>query len=141
MVILYFFHSFSFSPRRKFVFQPKYRAIIFNFIAVYFFSSLLRGDQSIVFCTYPYTVTVSELKVHARKARRTLRASRNVYCETGDKINFPPVLCFNRQSSSSSVFRRCLFSPCLLFCPGAFSVVSGPCVTLLPRVRSKSSCS
>ena len=57
-VILYFVHSFSFSPSRRFVFQhlfkPKYRANIlylFDFhCCQHFFSSLRRGDQSTFYC-------------------------------------------------------------------------------------------
>ena len=53
-VISYFLHSFSCSPRRRFVFQTeisgKYTVLVLISILFYFFSSLRRGDQSTVFC-------------------------------------------------------------------------------------------
>ena len=53
-VILYFLHSFSFIPRRRFVFQAemsdKYIALVLISVLFYFFSSLRRGGQSTVFC-------------------------------------------------------------------------------------------
>ena len=56
-VILYFLHSFSFSPRRRFVFQTeisgKYIVIVLISLLFYFFSSPRRGDQSTVFCIVP----------------------------------------------------------------------------------------
>ena len=52
-VILYFLHSFSFSPRRRFVFETKisgkYLVLVLISLLFYFFSSLRRGDQSTVF--------------------------------------------------------------------------------------------
>ena len=50
---MYFLHSFSFSPRREFVFQTeisdKYIVLVLILISFYFFPSLRRGDQSTVF--------------------------------------------------------------------------------------------
>ena len=47
-------YSFSFSPRRRFVFQTeisgKYTVLVSISVLYYFFSSLRRGDQSTVFC-------------------------------------------------------------------------------------------
>ena len=51
-VILYFLYSFSFSPRKRFVFQTeisgKYIVLVLISRLFYFLSSLRRGDQSIV---------------------------------------------------------------------------------------------
>ena len=51
--ILYFLYSFSFSPRRRFVFQTEisWKYIVFILISLlfYLFSSLSRGNQSTVF--------------------------------------------------------------------------------------------
>ena len=54
-VILYFWHSFSFSPCRRFVFQTKisgkYIVLVLISLLFYFFSSLCGGDQSTIFST------------------------------------------------------------------------------------------
>ena len=53
-VIFYILYSFSFSPRRRFVFQTeisgKYIVLLLISRLFYFLSSLRRGDQSTVFC-------------------------------------------------------------------------------------------
>ena len=53
-VILYFVHSFSFSPRGRFIFQTeisrKYIVLVWISLLFYFFSYLCRGDQSTVSC-------------------------------------------------------------------------------------------
>ena len=58
--ILYFLHSFSFSPRRRFVFQTEIagKCIVLVLISLlfYFSSSLRRGDQSTVFCVVPFSL-------------------------------------------------------------------------------------
>ena len=57
-VILYFLHSFSFSSRRRFVFQTeisgKYIVLVLILRLFYFLSSLRRGDQSTVFCVVSF---------------------------------------------------------------------------------------
>ena len=60
-VILYFLHSFSLSPRRRFVFQTeisgKYIVLVLISLLFYFFSSLRRGDQSTSFAKYLLILT------------------------------------------------------------------------------------
>ena len=54
LLLVFFLYSFSFSPRKRFVFQTeisgKYIVLALISRLYYFLSSLRRGDQSTVFC-------------------------------------------------------------------------------------------
>ena len=81
-VILYFLHSFSFSLRRRFVFQTeisgKYLVLVLISLLFYFFSSLRRGDQSTVFFLLRkninsfYYLTIKNNKTRSKAVQKPL---------------------------------------------------------------------
>ena len=90
-VILHFLHSFSFSPRGRFVFQikisGKYLVLVLISLLFYFFSSLRRGDQSTVSCLAKISThsTTWQLKT----IKFVQRPFESLYVTPGSKLMVP----------------------------------------------------